>query len=81
MSLLQMYSEYCAKPESARRSIFEAAMVDRLENGEGYKMSDLLFELCQCQSDLHILKSQVDSLTARISKKASRKPKDAIINE
>jgi hypothetical protein len=51
-------------------------MIERIQNGKGYKMADMLYELCECQADITILREQLECLTARIDKKASRKPKE-----
>lgn len=82
MSLTNMFSEYVDSPETARRAIFEAAMIKRLESGKGYAMKEMLFDLFQCQmrldnaeDEIDRMDARIDALVAKVSKKKT--PKNA----
>jgi shikimate kinase len=78
MSLLQIFGEYCEEDEAARKAVFEAAMVKRLaKGGEGYKMSDMLYELCDAEARLVVLEAQVEAIEARLNKRAKKVAKGA----
>ena len=73
MRLLEIFGEYCEQDDAARRAVFEAAMVKRLsQGGAGYKMSDMLYELCDAQARIVELENAFDALEARIAKKAPK---------
>lgn len=59
MDLLTTYAKYVETDNKAERAAFEAAMTDRLR-GDGYKMSDLLYELFVCQKRVAILQGEFE---------------------
>lgn len=71
MSLLKTVCDYCEQDENAERAAFEAAMIDRIQN-EGYKVSDLMFEVYQCQKDIEILKNTLRSKSQEKSEKKAK---------
>ncbi len=85
MSLSEMFSDFVDSPQSARRAIFEAAMVERIEGPEGYSMREMLFDLFECQmrldnaeDELDRMDARIDALVAKITKKkgAKQEPKE-----
>ncbi len=70
--MLETVEAFCKKDDSAERAAFEAAMINKIEN-EGYKMSDLLYELFRCQKDIALLKEQmIEIRTKKIESKKGR---------
>lgn len=61
MDLLGTYAKYVETDNKAERAAFEAAMVDRLKT-DGYKMSDLLYELFVCQKRVAILQGEFEAM-------------------
>lgn len=73
MSLLDTFGNYLIDGDKGRRAVFEAAMIKRIESGEGYKMSDLLYEVCNLEANLEEAMNRLDKLEARITKKSPKK--------
>jgi hypothetical protein len=80
MSLTEMFSDYVDSPEAARRAVFEAAMLERIEGPQGYSMREMLFDLFECQmrldnaeDELDRMDARIDALMAKISKKKGAK--------
>jgi hypothetical protein len=80
MSLTEMFTQFVDTPEVARRAVFEAAMIKRLESGQGYKMSEMMFDLFECQrrldnaeDEIDRMDVRIDALVAKISKKKTPK--------
>lgn len=76
MKLLETFSDYCNKADNINRSVFEAAMIERLKKEPPFKMSDLLYQVCECQGHIEVLQEQIEMLTARFDKKATKKTKE-----
>ncbi len=76
MTLLNTFTKFATTADAARRAVFEAAMVERLSKGEGYKMSDMLYELCDAQGRISDLEDRLETLEARFEKRAKKKSCD-----
>lgn len=74
MSMLDIFSSFVAKDDSACRAAFEAAMKTKIET-EGYKMSDLMYEVFRCQSSVQALTLAVEQLAKAPASKQASKPK------
>lgn len=61
MKLLDTFTDYVSEDDKGQRAVFEAAMIQRLQN-EGYKMVDLLYELFLCQVAISKLSGQIEAL-------------------
>jgi hypothetical protein len=70
MSILDTFTEFTGKDDLGLRAVFEASMTKRIQE-KGYKMSDLLFELFQCQLDISSLKSSLVETTSRLNMHAT----------
>lgn len=64
MSILGMVEKFLADGEKGERAAFEAAMIERI-NTEGFKMSELIFEIYRCQSAIKLLNEKVEKLTKK----------------
>lgn len=69
MKLIDTFTEFTAKGDLGMRSLFEAAMTKRVKE-EGYKMSDLLYELFQCQLEISSLRQATDHLHLQLNSKS-----------
>ncbi len=72
MSLFDTFKDY-VRSENCARTVFEAAMKKRIET-EGYKMSDLLYDLYDCQMRVKALEDWMQVHTSK-SIKVERKAK------
>ena len=66
MNLNELVCTYKADLKG-ERAIFEAAMCEKIESPEGYKMSDLMFDVYQCQRDINILNQQLSILAVDLA--------------
>lgn len=68
MSVYQTCCEFIAREKSNKieRTVFEAAMTEKIQK-EGYKMSDLIYELYCVQRDLELLTKKYTNLEERVS--------------
>lgn len=63
MSILQTVQDFLADGDKSERAAFEAAMVKRIDSGEGFKMSDLIYEVYRCQAAIKLLSDKFDKLS------------------
>jgi hypothetical protein len=56
----------------ADKAVFEAAMIKRIET-EGYKMSDMLYELYLCQRAISQLKYEIEEIKNCKNSKSCKK--------
>jgi hypothetical protein len=71
MRMIDTFHDFVNEGEEGTKAAFEASRRKRIENG-GYKMSDLMYEVFCCQSDISMLMAFVAELS---EKKPAPKPK------
>jgi hypothetical protein len=63
MKLLDTFQSFVTEDDKAQRAAFEAAMIQRIQK-EGYKFSDMLYELFLCQVAVANLSEEITKLKA-----------------
>lgn len=77
MDLLNTYANFVQENDKGERAAFEAAMIERITKSEqGYKMSDLMYELFLCQKRVAILQGEIEGLKVAVG--AALKPSKKI---
>lgn len=68
MSLANIIATFAAEGNKGDRAVFEAAMIERIKN-EGYSMSDLIYEVYQCQVQISQIKAILEDGSGKSKKK------------
>lgn len=74
MKMIDTFEEYISDECKAQRALFESAMEKRIQT-QGYKMSDLMYEVFCCQNAFANLKEQFENLKRELAE--MKEPKRA----
>jgi hypothetical protein len=65
MELCKTFTDFVGDREEVERTLFEKAMVDRIEKGEGYRLCDLIYDVFVCQKQISILQKELDHMQSK----------------
>lgn len=76
MDLLSTFAEYAIDNDMGERAVFDAAMEKRIQK-EGYRISDMCFDIYKAQRDIAILERELQALRDQLEAKPKPKAPNA----